>query len=597
MSDANGRTRSRYSSRPAALLLRQRIAQRSGDRPLLLAHQRVDGRRGRQRDAANLGRRDDPQIRVHSEPVEGDRRAVVARGALEHGGLRPGGRVDALTFGKHARAAGVGDLERPVDLAARDQLVDVRLIEPDQPRQKRQPVVGRQQIRTGALDDRERGFILRGRLLGPAGGGGDIAQAPMRVPLDGRLVSGVRQRVSIQLGSLRKLPAALRDQRGVQRVVDDVARVACGPDLQRALVQHVGAIPVADLEVLDREISGEQGSVGGNLRLARRVQRLLQIAQAILRVALQHIRVAQLTEGPLVVAAHRARRVQRDRTTLHGDRAVELPQTRIAHAGVGERGGVHRELLEIVQRQHRLRKTAAPRPTCCAGSEPCRGCSERGPDDTDRARLPRAQACRGGPTRLRPSGRAASGLVRRARRCPSSMDRWPERARGRRRGWRAPEAGCRESPAPSPPGTAAGFGARRRADRPGWSRRASGPRRRDRAGPVGLPSRSSTAVHASVEPSAERVSATPRSASVCAVFKSPRRSAVRAASSVAGRFWRATAARGHRQHQQSCQDTSPHGHPRLRRPDAVVLDFTARHEAANRRSEIHAQHRQAPRER
>ena len=60
--------------------------------------------------------------------------------------------------------------------------------------------------------------------------------------------------------------AALRDKRAVQQVIDGWCRMAGHPKISRFLVVALGVIPTAEVELDAREVGGQPGNLGADVR-------------------------------------------------------------------------------------------------------------------------------------------------------------------------------------------------------------------------------------------------------------------------------------------------------------------------------------------
>src|SRR5262245_43591587 len=102
--------------------------------------------------------------------------------------------------------------------------------------------------------------MLRGTLR-LARGDGHAREAGVRGPLHARHRGAGRQRLLEQPSRLVELTAALRDLRGVEGHVDEVAGPARNFEALRLVVDPRRLVPLAELRVRRGEIAGPDGGI------------------------------------------------------------------------------------------------------------------------------------------------------------------------------------------------------------------------------------------------------------------------------------------------------------------------------------------------
>ena len=105
----------------------QRVRDDVVDGGLVLADESLDFPRRRQRKELDARRRDDPQVRPRRRQPVGEKHGSGFGGAFAKVSRRGSHRRrNALAFGEHPSATGVGDFERSFDLSLIDERIDIR---------------------------------------------------------------------------------------------------------------------------------------------------------------------------------------------------------------------------------------------------------------------------------------------------------------------------------------------------------------------------------------------------------------------------------------------------------------------------------------
>ena len=206
------------------------------------------------------------------------------------------GSTDALALGEHARAARLGDLERALVLALRDQHVHVGPIELDQLRQERQLVVHLQQIRPRLLDRSEGGFEVPGGSLQVVFEHGDLREAGVGRPLDRGHAVGRRQRPFVQGAAALAVAAPDGDLGRVHVRVDLSDAAGSGRYPAAPLVESLRFVPLSEQRVRGREIDRPYRGVALQPGAIGDRERLVEVRQRQARAAMQDMGVAKAAE-------------------------------------------------------------------------------------------------------------------------------------------------------------------------------------------------------------------------------------------------------------------------------------------------------------
>ena len=277
--------------------------------------------------------RDLPGVRAIADPVEQQHRIELRGGPAKIDRRHARGRVDVLPFGQHAAAARVGDGQCSIRAALIDEEIDVALVETQKPSQKRQAIIGLQQIGPRPLDDIER------RLEVPFGLGrvlrGDRGSAKTLVhgPLHRRFVFGQAQRLVKKARGVCQAALSECD-------LSSVCGIKVGPVTAKPPARPRSLPQPASIRPAERARSRYSRPTAPPHRSGRPLSRpstaRCKYMTPFATSPLNEVRIAKLAERPLVEHARPPRVfVRGDRTALRidGARHVAKPvvtDTRIA---------------------------------------------------------------------------------------------------------------------------------------------------------------------------------------------------------------------------------------------------------------------------
>src|SRR5215467_8185720 len=159
--------------------------------------------------------------------------------------------------------------------------MDVRLVERDEVRQVRELVVCFQQVRSRLLDDVQYSFEVARRTRRVLPCDGDLSELKVRAPNNGWRSVLNAKRLLIQSRGDIDLPAAERNHRAVEYVVDRIAVPCRRPEALRFLVVTLGLVPLPAINVRLSEIAGPQRRVRRDASIACDLECTLQVRHPI----------------------------------------------------------------------------------------------------------------------------------------------------------------------------------------------------------------------------------------------------------------------------------------------------------------------------